>query len=201
MKKATSIVLLVFLSVTFLVATLQKNEEMNRKLRGAIIMGKIDEVKSLIKAGVNVNDKFDVGQNRGLTPLILVAQFGKADIGKLLIEAGADVDVIFQSMTLLHLAAFSPAGNEAVTELFIAEGLDVNAKCTAEVRVEIEGVTPLHLAAATGKAAVAEALIRNGAEVNAKDKNGDTPLDLAKSKENEELADLLRKHGGISGRK
>jgi ankyrin repeat protein len=201
MKKSTALLLLIFLNATFLMATLQKNEEMNRRLRGAIIMGKIEEVENLIEAGVNVNDKFDVGQNRGLTPLVLVAQFGKADIGKLLIEAGADIDVNFQGMTLLHSAAFSPAGNEAVTELFIAEGLDVNAKCTAEVRVEIEGVTPLHLAAGTGKAAVGEALIRNGAEVNAKNKNGDTPLDSAISKGHKELAEILRNHGGISGRK
>lgn len=133
MKKMLSIALLVFLVMTLSTASVQTNEEINRKLRGAIIMGKIDEVKELIKAGVNVNDKFDVGQNRGLTPLILVAQFGKADLGKLLIESGADVNVNFQGMTLLHTAAFSPAGNEAVTELFIKEGLDVNAKCTAKI--------------------------------------------------------------------
>jgi ankyrin repeat protein len=235
MKKVFSILFLVILPVTFLIAATQNIDERNRRLRGAIIMGKTAEVKGLIKTGIDVNDKFDVGQNRGLTPLVLVAQFGKADIGKLLIDAGADVNIIFQGLTLLHVAAFSPAGNKAVTELFIAEGLNVNAKCTAEVRVEIEGMTPLHFAAGMGKVEVAETLIKNGAKVDAKDsyyqftplheaaknkhkavaelliakgadvnavsKRDGTPLDLAVSKGNEELAELLRKHGGISKKK
>jgi len=235
MKKMFSIVFLVILPVTFLIAATQNIDERNRRLRGAIIMGKIEEVKGLIKTGIDVNDKFDVGENRGLTPLVLVAQFGQDDIGKLLIDAGADINIIFQGLTLLHVAAFSPAGNKAVTELFIGEGLNVNAKCTAEARAEIEGMTPLHFAAGTGKVEVAETLIKNGAKVDAKDsyyqftplheaaknkhkavaelliaKGADvnavskwdgTPLDLAVSKGNEELAELLRKHGGISKKK
>ena len=43
-------------------------------------------------------------------------------------------------------------------------------------------------------------LIANGADVNAKDEDGLTPLDIATHPENpsdtDETADLLRKHGG-----
>jgi len=43
-------------------------------------------------------------------------------------------------------------------------------------------------------------LIANGADVNAKDEDGLTPLDIATHPENpndtDEIADLLRKHGG-----
>ena len=48
-------------------------------------------------------------------------------------------------------------------------------------------------------------LIANGADVNAKDEDGLTPLDIATHPENPndtaETADLLRKHGGMTGEK
>ena len=46
---------------------------------------------------------------------------------------------------------------------------------------------------------IAEPLIAEGANVNAKNKDGKTPLDLAIQVRNTELADLLRKHGGKTG--
>ena len=69
--------------------------------------------------------------------------------------------------------------------------------------------TPLHWAAMEGRKEVAELLIAAGANVNAKDVDGSTPLDLAKLYEGDspedkaarmETADLLRKHGGKTGK-
>ena len=39
----------------------------------------------------------------------------------------------------------------------------------------------------------------NGADVNAKGKNGWIPLHIAAANDHKELADLLRKHGGKTG--
>ena len=71
------------------------------------------------------------------------------------------------------------------------------------------GMTPLHAAARKGLKKVVELLIHEGADVNAKDDDGDTPLDLALSAweddspevkaAKKETADLLRKHGGKTG--
>jgi ankyrin repeat protein len=47
---------------------------------------------------------------------------------------------------------------------------------------------------------IAEPLIAEGANVNAKNKDGKTPLDLAIQVRNTELAALLRKHGGKKGK-
>ena len=41
--------------------------------------------------------------------------------------------------------------------------------------------------------------IANGADVNAKDEDGETPLDWVIEKNHTEIADLLRKHGGKTG--
>jgi ankyrin repeat protein len=58
-----------------------------------------------------------------------------------------------------------------------------------------DGFTPLHLFATWGHKEIIELLIAAGADVNAKDKDGRTPLDGALG----ETADLIRKHGGKNG--
>jgi ankyrin repeat protein len=71
---------------------------------------------------------------------------------------------------------------------------DVNAK-------ETGGWTSLHTAAAHGQTEAVELLIAEGADVNAIDNLfGDkTPLDEAIFAKKNEIADLLRKHGGKTG--
>jgi ankyrin repeat protein len=56
--------------------------------------------------------------------------------------------------------------------------------------------TPLHKAAYGGCKDVAELLLANKAEVNAKDTDGETPLHMAGAEEHEDVAELLRQHGG-----
>ncbi len=54
-------------------------------------------------------------------------------------------------------------------------------------------------AALEGRKEVAELLIDKGADVNAKNNYGGTPLDSAIIMGRTEIADLLRKHGGKTG--
>jgi len=94
-------------------------------------------------------------------------------------------------------------GNKEIVELLIAKGADVNVKFG-------NGMTPLHYAALRGRKEIAELFIANGADVNAKNDGGKTPLDEAarESPRNspevkaakKETADLLRKHGGKTGK-
>lgn len=230
MKKVIAIVLLAFLVVPFQTVTAQKVEDFIVPILG----GKIDEVKKLIKEGVDVNEKFDWGATGDITAMVLAVMLGRMEICNVLIDAGADVNIKTSGgLTLLHIGAISSGDYKDVVELLIAKDLDVNAKCTSYG--EAKDATPLHAAAGKGNVAVVEVLIKNGAEVNAragnnsytplhiaardgylavaillitneadinaKSKYEETPLDLAISKEHKELADLIRKIGGISGKK
>jgi len=143
------------------------NPEADRALLDAAWDGNIEAVKQHLDAGADLNAKDGGGE----TPLHAAVFKGHKEI-------------VFGS-TPLHDAAFSDL--KEVTELLIANGADVNAKAE-------EGWTPLHDAARGGHKEIAELLIAKGADLNAKDNDGETPVDYAIRKE--ELADLLRKHGG-----
>jgi cytohesin len=84
-------------------------------------------------------------------------------------------------------------GNIEAVKQHLAAGTDVN------VKGGFADGTPLHYAAANGHKEIAELLIEKGADMNAKDEDGGTPLDVAIKYKQTETVDLLRKHGGISG--
>jgi ankyrin repeat protein len=60
----------------------------------------------------------------------------------------------------------------------------------------MQGVAPLHSAAHNGQTELAKLLIDNGADINAKMDNGQTPLFMAEEKYFTETAELIKKSGG-----
>ena len=75
---------------------------------------------------------------------------------------------------------------------YLAASQDVNKN-------NVVNQTPLHYASARGDKEIIEILIGKGAVVNAVDKYGTTPLDVANMNERTEAANLLRKHGAKIG--
>ena len=57
----------------------------------------------------------------------------------------------------------------------------------------------MHAAASEGQNEIAELLIAEGADVNVKNDEGETPIDMAIRLRRTETIDLLRKHGGKTG--
>ena len=117
------------------------------------------------------------------------AEEGDIEAVKKHLAAGANKNVRAGKWrdTPLHRAAFW--GYTEVVELLINNEVDVNAK-------DKYGCTPLHDAAEYSHLEIAEMLINRAPDMNALDNNGDTPFDLA----NGETADLIRKHGGKTGK-
>ena len=117
------------------------------------------------------------------------AEEGDIEAVKKHLAAGANKNVRAGKWrdTPLHRAAFW--GYTEIVELLINNEVDVNAK-------DKYGCTPLHDAAEYSHLEIAEMLINRAPDMNALANNGDTPLDLA----NGETADLIRKHGGKTGK-
>ena len=80
----------------------ESNKEM--KIYEAVMYGNLDGVKHLISEGADLNVKEQMG---GSTPLMSAITFNHPEIGKVLLEAGADVNIQNnQGSTALHTAAF-----------------------------------------------------------------------------------------------
>lgn len=95
-------------------------------------------------------------------------------------------------MTALHWVAISSQPSLAVLESLLSSGADVNSKENRDYS------TPLHLAATREKAEteLVEFLVNHGGEINATDRYGRTPLQVAHNNRNDDAESLLRRLGG-----
>ena len=177
------------------------NSEANQALLDAAKFGNIKAAKAAIADGADVNAI--VNDWTPLHPLSSATWKGHAEIAKLLIAEGSDVNTKDERReTPLHWAV--EYGHTEIAELLMAKDADVNAK-------DMHSKTPLHWAARKGSTQFIELLIAKGANVNAKDSieqkffqatlpsKERTPLDLATLHKQQQVADLLRKHGGKTG--
>nr|WCB86979.1 CPPV168 ankyrin repeat protein [Cooks petrelpox virus] len=153
----------------------------------------IETVKEIMKYGADINIK----DRKGLTPLHLACKYGDLELSKVLIEYGADINI--RTSTVLDLAVESgklelvkflieknpdfitsdylslalaiKSKDVKIVLLLLNAGMDVNSsKCIS---------TPLHLAVILGNSKIVQLLLEYGANVNAIDKYGETPLGAA----------------------
>jgi len=106
-------VLMNLVLVAILLPACSQNKDSNKStnanapemdIHAAVLTGNLEVVKQHIKAGTNINETEPMS---GSTPLISAATFGKTDIVKMLIDAGADLTISNNDGTTpLHSAAF-----------------------------------------------------------------------------------------------
>lgn len=130
---------------------------------------------------------------------------GNLGLVKFALDRGQRVDDYLNGMILpIHAASCSPS-SAPVVEYLIRRGADVNAprpsrkhstdKSKHITSVGTTGATALHFAAANGCYQTALVLLSNGADPNAADKYGSTPLTFAMAKKHHDIVNLLTQFG------
>jgi len=133
-------------------------------LHSAARYGATAVTEYLLKKGAEM-DAVDEGGN---TALHLASMFGFDDIVELLVQSRADIDAV---------------NNNGETPLFLVvvygtpRSLEILVSNNADKRIrDIEGNTILHIACSFQQIQKVKQLIKSVVEVNAKNKNGQTPL-------------------------
>lgn len=170
---------------------LAQGHEANAKDAGGVSLiqwcayyGDVSAIKHLLNRGEKIES---LGSNFDLNGAVF---HGHWQLCQFLIEHGADVNHPLPDTgeTPLHAAcskANRPAFN-AIVELLLHHGADPNHQTKPNIETgsfmrdcRTKSETPLHRAAAFSTAKVIDLLINAGADVEAKDINGDTPLSWA----------------------
>ncbi len=153
-------------------------------LRWCAYHGDVSAIRFLLAQGETLQS---LGDNYDLNGAVF---HGHVELCEYLIEQGADVN---QSMSdtgesPLHsaLCTADRKSHDRVLKILLAHG--ANPNCATKPSVETEafmrdirtrGETPLHRAAAFGGEVTIQLLLDAGAQVDAKDMNGDSPLTWA----------------------
>lgn len=146
--------------------------------------GDSDRILALVEAGADVSELDAAGE----PPLLIAALAGQRDAVGLLLEKGADISSRNKGgLTALHAAAYG--GHLDVVELLVSKGASIDDDNN------FYHMSSLHAASEEGQADIVAFLIARKADIEAKERNGYTPLTQAGWRSHWEAADLLIKAG------
>lgn len=131
------------------------------------------KTKSFVKTILSMRPELEQLNGKNRTPLTIAIITKNIDISKLLIESGADVKFVSKQDSNLSLLLLEAINNKKTFELI---PLLVNNGANVKDFESKSGNTALHYIASraeqSGALAAIEALVRAGADVNAKNNNG-----------------------------
>jgi ankyrin repeat protein len=148
----------------------------------ATSLGQSDRVRQLLSGDASLVSTFSPD---GFTALHFAAFFSQESTGRLLIEAGAAVDLASRNAMQVHpLHSAATARSLGMVRLLLEHGADPNAR-------QHGGWVPIHSAAQSGDLKIVELLIQHGADTKLMNDSGVDALRLAE-KGHSAIANLLR---------
>ncbi|MDT8300294.1 MAG: ankyrin repeat domain-containing protein [Sedimentisphaerales bacterium] len=128
-----------------------ESEESDKTIHDAVVTGDIDQVKSLLAKGTDINLK----NRMSWTPLHAAVQSRQKEIIELLVSKGADLNAINnRQQTPLHVAVNTR--QKEIVELLISKGADIN--------IQAGGDNALTFARRIRDTEIEEFLTKNGAK-------------------------------------
>ncbi|TGL98038.1 hypothetical protein EHQ76_13475 [Leptospira barantonii] len=171
-----------------------KNLDKNSKaFYYAISDGNMNEVKSMIQEGANMNRPFEF--EKKITPLGLATLKGHTEIMKLLIENGAKADYKNSKSDLTPLMIATGNEQAEALKILISNGAKVDFRETKS------DLTALMYAVETKRYEIAKLLIENGADINAKLNQYEAVMTAAIREDGDEnfIAYLIEKGANVNG--
>ncbi|AZO47716.1 MAG: c-type cytochrome [Mesorhizobium sp.] len=151
-------------------------------IHDAAMEGDVAAITAALDAGAGIDESDGTA-----TPLYLAVMLGHIDAAKLLIERGADVN----AQTAWGPPLMAAVGKDKIDllNLLLERNADPNSNRDSE--------SALHVAVTLDCLDCVRALVEAGADVNAKTTGGKTPLHIAKSRGQAEIAAYLLSHGVV----
>ena len=153
----------------------------------AAYAGNHRSLERLLSAGSKIDDAMLVIGTSRSTPMFGALKFGDLDVARTLLDLGVPVDFADgNGITMLGRAVLND--DVEMARLLIARGANVNV-------VDRMGMTPLLWAANIdfGSPAMVDVLLASGARSDARNKDGLTPLELAKAHQHRSLIASLER--------
>ena len=188
--------------------TAEQKPEPAKSLHQAAAAGDIEQVKSLISKGADVNAK---DKPLGRTALHYASEKGHTEVARLLISQGAYVNAMCRpGGTPLHYAVIQ--GDRQTVELLLSKGADINAKnkggrtplfeamassaargkeVVALLTAKGARVPALHLAAYMGDMERLKKCLQDGMDINSKEDAGCTALHAAVNSGKKDIVEFL----------
>lgn len=150
-------------------------------------LGRVDRLARLLAYEPRSIDSFSAD---GFTPLQLATFFAEPATVRLLLQRGADVELVSQNpMCLRAIHSAAAGGSTEIIERVLLAGADPNTR-------QHGGFTALHAAAGAGRLDMVRALLAHGADAKLATDDGKTPHDLAVAKGHTAVTQVLGKVAG-----
>jgi ankyrin repeat protein len=156
------------------------SQELGERLINEAIAGDLPALRETVAAGGDIN----FANAKGVTPLMVAAQWGRSHVVRFLLENGADVSAKEKSSGRSALMYSCLSGDILSLEAILEASSDVNAR-------DHDGRTALMLAAINGVTAAIRPLVMAGSDIRARDQFGLTAVHLAYRRGRQEVLEVL----------